>query len=288
MQRTHKPFITEPGAYPDLAENVYHADPVIGGSLSSTGAKQLTKSPAHYRHYADVGMAPRAAFDRGHVIHKELLGEGADYAVLGFDSWRTKEAQAQRDAARAHGKIPILDKDFQPLLEIANFVMDDPHIGPWFTGKGRSELSIFHKNPEFGVWMRGRIDRVIERDGETVLIDVKTTQDADPALFGRTAAKFGYDLQMAWYTTIWEALHPGQSIRFLHVLVGLDEPHTLSIVELDDDFKFTGEQQMRLALERYKAGKQTGDWPGYPTATPQLIGPPIYHINQFDDEEIEI
>lgn len=288
MERTYKPFITEPGAYSDIAENAYHADPVIGGSLSSTGAKHLVKSPAHYRHYADIGMAPRAAFDRGHVIHKEILGEGADIAVMDFDSWRSKAAQEDRDAARADGRVPILDKDFLPLLEVANTVLDDPVVGPWFTGEGDSEVSIFHKNPEFGVWMRGRVDRVIKDGDTTVLIDVKTTQDADPALFGRTAAKFGYDLQMAWYTHIWEALHPDQTIRFLHVLVGLDEPTTLSVVELDDDFNWTGTELMNRALERYAECTKTNTWPGYPTTTTR-VAPPAYHLHALEDlEEMEL
>ena len=280
-------FITEPGVYQDLDENAYHADPVIGGSLSSTGAKQLIKSPLHYRHYIDVGMAPRTAFDTGHVIHKEILGEGADLAVMDFDSWRSKASQEARDKARTDGRVPILEKDYVPLLEVANSVLDDPVVGPWFTGKGDSEVSIFHKHQEHGVWMRGRIDRIIKDGDQTILIDVKTTRDADPSEFGRTAAKFGYDLQRAWYKHIWEAL-TGDTVRFLHVLVGLDEPTTLSVAELDDDFDWTGTELMNQALARYAECQRTGQWPGYPTTTTQ-VGPPNYHINALEDlEEMEL
>ena len=281
-------IITEPGIYRELDETVYHADPVIGGSLSSTGAKQITKSPAHYRHYATFGMEPRAAFDRGHVIHKEILGIGEEIAVLEYDSFRSKAAQEARDQARAEHRIPILEKDYAPLLDVANTVLDNPEIGPWFMDRPEnSEVSIFHKHPEYGVWMRGRIDRIIKDGDQTILIDVKTTQDADPALFGRTAAKFGYDLQRAWYKHIWEAL-TGDTVRFLHVLVGLDEPTTLSVVELDDDFDWTGTELMNRALERYAECTRTGIWPGYPTAITE-VGPPMYHINALeDDAEIEV
>jgi len=282
-----KPFITEPGIYRELDETVYHADPVIGGSLSSTGAKHLTKSPAHYHHYNTFGMAPRAAFDRGHVIHKEILGIGEEIAVLDFDSFRSKAAQEARDQARTEHRVPILEKDYSPLLEVANTVLDHPHIGPWFIDKPEnSEVSIFHKHAEYDVWMRGRIDRVMKDGDTTVLIDVKTTQDADPALFGRTAAKFGYDLQRSWYKTIWEAL-TGDTVRFLHVLVGLDEPTTLSVVELDDDFDWTGTELMNRALERYAECLRTDEWPGYPPIV-HTITPPNYHIYALEDDDAEI
>jgi len=38
-------LITEPGVYA-LPADVYHADPVAGGSLSSSGAKKLLACPA--------------------------------------------------------------------------------------------------------------------------------------------------------------------------------------------------------------------------------------------------
>lgn len=279
--------VTKPGIVRDLAEHTYHADPIPAGSLSSTDAKHILKSPMHYRHYTDFGMAPRTTFDHGHVIHKLILGEGMELAVMPFDSWRTKEAREHRDQSREANKVPILEHELTPLMDIANTVLDDPSVGPYFTGEGESELSMFYQHPEHGVWMRGRVDRMVKDSDRTILIDVKTTRDADPNEFGRTAAKFGYDLQRAWYKHMWEAL-TGDTVCFLHVLIGLEEPTTLSVVELDEDFDWTGQELMNRALARYAECAKTNTWPGYPT-TPTTVTPPNYHLHALEDlEEMEL
>jgi len=43
-QAEERTVIRRPGLY-DLPEHIYHADPVPGGSLSSTGARRLLGEP---------------------------------------------------------------------------------------------------------------------------------------------------------------------------------------------------------------------------------------------------
>ena len=61
--------INVPCAVENLPENIYHADPVQGGSVSYTGMKEILKSPAHYRHYMDTPRTEKPAFDYGHIVH---------------------------------------------------------------------------------------------------------------------------------------------------------------------------------------------------------------------------
>ena len=65
------------GFVEDLDETLYHSLP----GLSSTGAKQILRSPAHYRAYIDTPQAPKAEFDAGSATHSKLLGVGAQVEV---------------------------------------------------------------------------------------------------------------------------------------------------------------------------------------------------------------
>ena len=101
--------ITEPGIYPGITDTEYHADPVVGGSLTSTGARTLiNRTPAHYRHEQKQGRPDKAAFDLGRAVHDALLGHGAPLHEVPADDWRTKAAKEARDWAREQGYTPLL------------------------------------------------------------------------------------------------------------------------------------------------------------------------------------
>ena len=46
-----------------LPDELYHADPIPGGSLSSTGARLLVKSPAKFDWQRSHPQPPKKAFD---------------------------------------------------------------------------------------------------------------------------------------------------------------------------------------------------------------------------------
>lgn len=271
------------GVYFDMPELVYHADPIDGGSLSSTGAKNILKSPAHYQ-WSLHNRKETAAFDTGHILHSLILGTGLEIEILDFDSFRSKEAREARDMARAEGKVPVIASDFEPLKTVADTVLGST-IGDVFTSEGDSEVSIFAPDEVSGVMMRGRIDRVVKTDRGWLLVDLKSVQDTDPREFTRTAQNYRYDLQKRWYERIWRALHPGENIEFAHVLIpkNLDGPILPTIVWLDRDFDHTGDIQANRALSVYKHCVETGEWGGYPQN--QVLGPRAYYVG--DIEELE-
>ena len=166
--------VTERGLVHDLDERVYHSDPVEGGSLSSTGAKEILRSPAHYRHYMDSSREPKPQFDFGSAVHTLVLGVGWDIEPLGFDSWRTKDAKEARAEVEAQGKVALLRKDFDRAEAVAISVLEHPSAGKLFR-KGDAEVSAFGQHRS-GVWLRGRFDWLVNG----TLIDLKTVQSADP------------------------------------------------------------------------------------------------------------
>ena len=113
-------ILTEAGVY-EIAEDVYHADPVPGGSLSSSGARKLLppSCPARFRHERDHPPASTPSMERGTAAHRLVLGTGAEIVQVDAADWRTKAAQDERDKARADGKVPLLAAECRKVQDMA-------------------------------------------------------------------------------------------------------------------------------------------------------------------------
>src|SRR5690606_6451240 len=126
--------VTEPGIY-DIDVDDYHRDPVPGGSLSSSGARDLLppSCPAKFRYDRDnPGPTSKRHFDLGHAAHKLVLGVGAPLVVIEADSYRTKAAQEQQKAAHLAGHVPLLEHEHEQVQAMAAAIREHPIAGPLF------------------------------------------------------------------------------------------------------------------------------------------------------------
>ncbi|HWB35670.1 MAG TPA: PD-(D/E)XK nuclease-like domain-containing protein, partial [Rugosimonospora sp.] len=202
--------ITEPGVY-QIPEDDYHADPVIGGSLSSTGARKLLppSCPALYRHWADNPEQTSKEFDVGHAAHAQVLGTGPEIAVLDYDSWRTNAVKADAEEARAAGKVPLLAKEHAPLAGMVAALRAHPWTSQILApGTGVAEQTLIWRDGESGVWCRARLDHIHHRQPgrRLVVVDYKTTVSAAPEDLDRTIYRYGYHVQAAHYLDAVQAL----------------------------------------------------------------------------------
>lgn len=277
-------MITEPGLYPNIPEDQYHADPVEAGSLSSTMAKEILKSPAHLRHYLDAPRVEKSAFDFGKLIHAGVLGVGSQVEVLDVPDYRTKAAKELRDAAYAAGKVPMKVDEYAEVQRVVDAVKSHPIAGPLFDPEnGTPEVSMFAQHPT-GVWLRGRADWITNTG---IMVDLKSVQTADPNEFTRTAWNFGYDVQTAIYEEIYR-LATGQPPRgFIHVLVDKNPPHLVTIVQLDQEFLDLGRAKMERAIARYKQATETNEWPGYPPTIHSITPQQWMHYAEDDAQDRE-
>lgn len=252
-----------PGVHDDMPPDVYHADPVPGGSLSSTGARKLLapSCPAKYRWWADHGQAAKKEFDLGHAAHSEVLGVGETVVVVDADSWRTKKAQAEAAEARAADAVPLLTATWQVVLDMADALRAHPIAGPLFApGTGRPELSMFWHDTEFGVHRRARLDWVKDR----IVTDYKTARSAAPDDCAKAMAEHGYGQQGDWYLTAGRELGLiGDDAAFLLVLQEKTAPYLVTVCEPDADALAAGRDLNRRALDVFARCQASGVWPGY-------------------------
>jgi hypothetical protein len=258
------------GIYPGISNTDYHKDPAIG----STSLKTLaTRTPAHYQHdkthpkFSD-------AFTLGTAAHSLILeNDISGIAVIQADNWLTKAAKEAKAEALAEGRQPLLKKEMDQVASMYEAAMDHPVARELFRGH-KAEQSVFWD--EDGLTLKCRPDAW--KPG--MLVDLKTTLNADPNEFGKTAHNFGYHQSAAHYIDGVKAA-TGEELPFKFVLVEKTAPYLVSVVELDIEAINIGRQLNDRAKRIYRECVETNTWPGYPNA--DLISLPMWAIYQAEE-----
>lgn len=282
--------ITEPGVYDDLRAETYHADPVPGGSLSSTGARKLLppSCPALYRHWADNRQPANPDFDFGHAAHLLVLGDGPPLVVVDADDWRTKAARAARDDAYEAGAVPLLAADHDRVQAMAAALRTHPVASALFRPEaGKPEQSLFWTDPVTGTWRRARLDWLPEPSaGRTVLADYKTCRSAAPDHLQRAIHDYGYHQQAGFYLDGAVALDlAGPDAAFVFVFQEKTAPYLVTVAQVDALALQVGRYLNRQALDLYAECSRTGHWPGYSDDV-ELIPLPRWVEAQYRDEDL--
>jgi hypothetical protein len=260
--------VTGPGVY-QMPEAQYHADPVPGGSLSSTGARKLLppSCPALFAYWRENGQPPRDVFDFGGAAHQLVLGAGAPIVEVHADDWRTKAAREQRDAARADGAIPLLSADLEVVKAMAEALRSHPTASALFqAGTGRPEQVLVWQDQASGVKCRAMVDWLPDpTPGRRLLLpDYKTCASAAPAKVERSIADYGYHVQGAWNLAGCRALGlADERAEFLLVMQEKTPPYLVTVVQPDPTAMRIGEIRVREALRLYAECTASGRWPGY-------------------------
>jgi hypothetical protein len=262
--------IDEPGVYDDIPAEVYHADPVAGGSLSSSAAKKLLACPAKYAYERAHPRPPKKEFDLGHAVHRLVLGAGTDLVVVEADNWRTKAAQQARADAYAAGKTPLLLGEWDQVQAMHDALLSH-WAGQFFRGGVAEQVAVW-RDEATGVMCRAMLDyRVGQR-----ICDYKTAASVNPADLDDAVYRFGYDLQRAFYAEAVQAvgLVDGPP-SWVFVAQEKEPPYLVTAFELDGDYAAIGAAKARRAREVWRDCTTAGTWPGYPgTDDVVTIAPP--------------
>lgn len=285
------------GLVRDLDETLYHSLP----GLSSTGAKKILKSPAHYAHYASQPSETKAEFDLGSAVHSKVLGVGADIAVypdgegketFEFDgeemknvlasngATSTKASKAFAEDARGRGLIPVKRATANVVNIMVESVLANATARALLEG-GHPEVSMFADDPDTGVAMRGRLDYLGRR-----IADLKTTAgESSEAGFAKQAFNLGYEVQFGHYDYIYEQI-TGETLPWLFIVVENAAPYLTGVHVLSEDAQSIGRAKAQLARRRYARSLETGVWGGYENRNGGPIGildVPVYAVYEYQD-----
>jgi hypothetical protein len=282
--------IERAGIY-DIPKDIYHDDPCMLPSLSSSLARKLlTRSPAHGREdhprlNPDLERTERELFDLGEAAHTLMLGDIRKFAVLAFDDWRTKEAKAQRDAAYEAGKTPVLAHKMVMVERMvdagkAQLLRHAECADAFDPALGKPERTVIWQ--EGGIWIRVRLDWLYDTVAD--ILDYKTTgQSAEPDAWTRYLFNEMYDVQAALYVRGLQAI-TGKRARFRFVVQETDPPFCLSVIQLTPAAMAMAQRKVDHAIALWSHCQETGRYPGYPARVCH-VDPPAYQEVKWTERE---
>lgn len=265
----------------DWSAAEYHADvhtakPSLSASLAWTLVSQSPKHAwtRHPRLNPDWQRVEEDRFSVGTVAHAIVL-EGADIVhVCHYDSWRSNDAKAAREDARALGKVPLLAHQVAEVeqMVVAIFAQLAEHDAqPPLFSNGQAERSLVWE--EDGVTCRARVDWL--RDDLATIDDLKTRGQeggASPDKWERSLYAHGAHLQAAMYLRGVEKL-TGERPTFRWVCVETQPPYALSVSTPSEEVIALGLADFDFALARWKECMEADSWPGYPMTVRRLDAP---------------
>jgi hypothetical protein len=232
-------------------------------ALNYSGAKELLKSPAHYKAYLSTPREETKALRIGSFVHSSVL-EGdlvtADkYAALpeGIDR-RTKEGKAAYEAfiAATSGKT-VLSADEWTLGDNVAKAMRRAReaIGVKFT-----KTEFMFTTDYCGVTIKCAIDALGD-DG--YLYDLKTCEDASPRGFLQSVRNYRYNLQAHLYRTAYEAAFKTRLNGFRFIAAEKEAPFEFSVYEVGPELMTMAAFDFEAVVKTYKSCVALDEWPGY-------------------------
>ena len=285
--------ITKPGIYDGLPMAEYIADPCPGPSLSRGCIDTLvTCTPAHaYHEHPRLGGGERKesrAMDRGSAAHELLLGGETRIAWLDFNDYKTKEAKRQRDEARGDSRVPMLEKDREPIEDMVEIAA--PFLtelgGEWLRGGPTCEQTVAWFDGD--TWCKSRPDWLARH--RHLVIDYKTTGlQGGPDKFERGMIGRANDIGAAWTLRGLDLIagHQRHARAYVFAVQEAFAPYCCFAIACDDDMLQTGREKVAAGLDIWGRCMESGVWPGYPSAL-HYASTPTYETYNWDAKRVQL
>lgn len=291
------PTLTCPCRIAGIRDETYHADALgfAEPSLSaSIATKLVSRSPYHawlaHPRLGGKPSTPTEQMERGTLLHALVFGTPPPVVVVDAADFKGKAAQAERDAARAEGKIPLVTAKWAEIQAQADRICEGLLRKGILLGGGASEeVFLWEEDSAFGpVLCRGRLDHHFLPVDVALVYDLKTTENANPDDCARSLYNYGYDVQWAAYTSAVRALRPDLAdqveMRFLFA-----EVETGVVVQIAPDIKFQdlGMRRWRRAVETWARCLYQDEWPDYGSQVIEVTAPAwaLSREDRIEEEE---
>lgn len=267
----------KPGIYTNVDRATYNRIPAVSQSM----LKPFKRSPAHALERMLHPVAESDAMRLGTLIHTYLL-ENDDFLnryielpdlTQGILTKQGKPATTPKatDEYKARlaafgqaniGKLFVQPEDMEILKGIGESIAAHSTAASLLSCDGQSEVAVVWECPDTGLLCKALLDRLCTLDGERIVLDVKSCENASLSSFSRDAATYQHCLQVAFY--LWGLSCVGEPAnRFLHLCIETAPPYGVAVYELDDESIAQGMKEQADYLSQYAECKASGRWPGY-------------------------
>lgn len=266
--------ITKPGLVYGMDDETYHADPVKGGSLSSTFARLLTQHVPAKAEAIRRNRQPTAAMNLGKAVHRTVLGVGPELVTYEHDG-RTKAGKAERaewaPKIAAEAAVAVTAEERERIEGMVAALLAHEQVADVIEVSAPEVSGFWQEN---GAWCRARYDLL----GSTAW-DYKTTEDVTGHGFGKAMASYGYHQQAEFYLRGLRALgHAAGREPFRFICQETREPYLVQIHVCDDLAMEVARVLNDRAIAIFAACNRQRQWPGFDAVEADPTELPNYYF----------
>jgi hypothetical protein len=271
------------GVY-DLSMAQYRGQPADGMSMSASDAIILANAtPAHLKAAWEEPEERELRANMGtaiHVLALEPLRASSAIAVIASDSFRTKVAKEEAEAALAAGKVPLLTEMYDRACAAARAIWASEDAGPLLAG-GTPEQSYFARTGS--IWRKCRPDLV---NGAGAIIDIKSVGSAHQDFIRRRIYDGGWYMQAPFHCDVVERVLGAPPSDYLWICVEQDPPHAVKVYRPTVGTLAEGQRKNFRAISTFINCVHTGRWPAYAPGIDEISLPDFAHY-KLEEEALE-
>lgn len=250
-------------------------------ALNYSSAKHLLKSQKHFLAEKSKKFEPSREMVIGTLVHAPILeGKNAPFVVKPQDmSFTTKEGKSWRDANKG---VEILSWDEHATLKRTVAAIQGNADAMYLLNRcPNREVGIVTEYR--GVKIKARLDAYgTDESGNPIIVDLKTTSDANPETWGAHASKLRYFAQMALYKiALSMELKLETPPAWFWICAETNEAADVVIYQPPAEAIEIGQKQLDIIIDRYKDLQETGKAKGYPSGIIEL-DVPIYEKRKYN------
>jgi hypothetical protein len=236
--------------------------------LTQSIAKVLvTQCPAVARYQLDhpEEKKPSREMNLGSLVDQMVFG-GAGWHTIDADSYRTKKAQQERDAAYERGQIPVLAKDVEDAQRLAGRIRSRLMEEGIDLQNCRKQERLEWTSPS-GTLCAGTPDLALLHESEWVTVDLKVGARTEPVYLGNHVVDQGWHIQAAAYQEAGHGLYPHTQRRGRHLLLAAETGGTqmVQLHPFSEMMMDMGRHAWVRAQQIWIACHVSGEWPEYPS-----------------------
>ena len=244
-----------------MTEQEYRKHPAI----SRSELFKISESPEKFKYYREHPEEPTPALVFGQLFHAMALQPDRvweQFAVMPNVDRRTKagkEAFAEFEA-QAEGKTIVSVDMVEQATDMCEALKRNEFVKKLL--KGEKEKPFFWVDEMTGEECKCRTDVLTEVGENLIIVDLKSTDNAETEAFMRSAIKYGYDLQSAMYSE-GVKFNTGRDPLFVFIAIEKKPPYAINILQADKLLIRRGYDLFRELIGIYHDCKTTDNWYGY-------------------------
>lgn len=250
--------------------------------ISRSALMEFKKSPAHYYYKYIINQDVNIETDAlifGRAFHCKLLESEKfheQYIICPkFDKRTTAGKQAyQFFITQNIDKIVLEEVNYNQIIGMSNQLLKKQLAQYIFNQNPQCEYEIYWIDEETKLECKAKLDMMIppnDKFPNGLVIDLKSTLDANPATFINSVYKYGYYNQVAWYCTAFKyEFNLNELPDFLFINVEKAAPYESSFLdgysatEADQSILLYGLLENRYYLQQLAECISNNNYPGYP------------------------